>query len=382
MKALVAADLIRQAIQNPVQTWLDYTPKDTPMVVYDEDDFIFINHPNPPTERPDLTAATAMEINGIRTATIPSLVCEDGQSLVPLAYHECFHVYQNIAFRFTGEYDFFEVLAFYPELNYPYRALCSAETNVVSNTRLSNHERAQYLSTLTRMRHEILSRHKGLLEFEKDLERNEGVASFVEQKARTKIYGMLPDNSISYYNYSRQYFLGPAICWILEEFYPDNKWQHSIETGTSPTDCLMQAISSYTAKLEDLDLSRIEAKEQIAAETALANANEKIDNLLEGEMVRIKLPDKAHVFRSFSPRSIISLGDGRLIHQEFVIIQVPNGRIEINGDIVLEDFNQRTVVCRAIPYRIYDGILKIETSTVRIQLSNVKQTQENEFEAL
>ncbi|MFZ6029169.1 MAG: hypothetical protein ACOYYS_15765 [Chloroflexota bacterium] len=156
----------------------------TPLVVYDEDDFVFLNHPNPPTQRPEqLSAATATEINGVLTATIPAMYGDDENILVPLAYYECFHVYQKTAFRLRRKYDFFEVLAFYPELNVVYRALCSAETEVISHSRLSPVERAAYLSALTYKRHEILSQHEGLLDFEQDLEVREGVAAFVESKA-------------------------------------------------------------------------------------------------------------------------------------------------------------------------------------------------------
>lgn len=185
MNARQALKIVQRALENPVPTWLDYTPQNVPIVLYDEDEFVFINHPNPPTERPtNLTAATALEINGILTATIPLRTGCDEQLLVPLVYHECFHVYQDRKFQFKGNYDFFEVLAFYPELHPAYRALCSAETDVLNDSTLSLFEKAKLLSVLVRKRRHILFQHDGLLDFENNLERKEGVASFVERKAR------------------------------------------------------------------------------------------------------------------------------------------------------------------------------------------------------
>jgi len=173
-----AIELVELALENPVSTWLDFTPKNVPLVLYDDQGFAFINHPNPPAERPEnLTAATAVEINGILTATIPVEMCDDERSLVPLVYHECFHVYQGSRFQFKGEYNFFEVLAFYPELNPVYRALCSAETDILNNHDLTNVEKARLLAATAQKRRLILAKHDGLNHFEHDLERNEGAGA-------------------------------------------------------------------------------------------------------------------------------------------------------------------------------------------------------------
>ncbi|MBN2004520.1 MAG: hypothetical protein JXA21_14285, partial [Anaerolineae bacterium] len=118
MKVEVAVDIVKRALENPVSTWLDYTPQNIPIAIYDDDEFSFINYPNPPSERPDnLMAATAIDINGTLTATIPVADCDDERELIAVVYHECFHVYQRQRFQYNEEYDFFEIMAFYPELN-------------------------------------------------------------------------------------------------------------------------------------------------------------------------------------------------------------------------------------------------------------------------
>ena len=115
MKIVHALELVQKALTNPVSTWQEFTPQNTPLVIFDDTEFAFVNHPHPPSQRPsNLMAATAVEIEGVLTATIPLTMCEDEQSLVSLVYHECFHVYQGKKFQFTAEYNFLEFWLFIP----------------------------------------------------------------------------------------------------------------------------------------------------------------------------------------------------------------------------------------------------------------------------
>jgi len=382
MKAKVAIDIVKCALENPVSTWLDYTPKNVPVVIYDGEEFTFINHPNPPSERPNLTAATALEINGFPTATIPLAMYDDEQSLIPLVYHECFHVYQGQRFQFNEEYNFFEVLAFYPEMNPTYRALCSAETDILNNNALSPSEKLKLLSGLIRKRHEILVQHEGLVDFEKNLERNEGIASFVEQKARATLFNISPDNSMCYYGYSRQYLMGAAICWLLEQTYPTGEWQKLVEQGLSLSDFVLQVTPQEQTDETMLDFVSKEQLEKQSVEQILTEANRKIENLINNNSITIKLPEKAQIFRSFSPRSIISLGDGRLIHPEFVIIQTPNGQISIQGEMTLENYTDGTVVFGATLPEIHNNKLEINSENVQISLKQVRQLSNGIIEFL
>lgn len=381
MNTKQAIEIIKKALEHPVPTWLDYTPQNIPIVLYDDHEFVFINHPNPPKGRPEyLTAATAIEINGLLTATIPLSIGVDEQSLVPLVYHECFHVYQARKFLFDGDYNFFEVLAFYPELNPDYRALCSAETDVLNNNDLSPLEKAKILSGLTRKRHAILSTHNGLLDFEIDLERKEGVASFVEQKARLGLFNIRASYPNCNYGYSRQYFIGAEICWLLEKIVPSGEWQALVEGGKSLSESLLQ-FAPQEADLSALNLESRESAEKQRVAQVITDANQKIQHLLQSGSIMIKLPQKASVFRSFSPQSVVSLGDGRLIHTEFVIIQIPNGKISIQGALALENYREGTISFATKPYKIIDNRLDIHTENVQVSLENVCLLPNNVIEA-
>lgn len=382
MNTKQALEIIQKALENPVPTWLDYTPQNVPIVLYDDDEFAFINHPNPPKERSEyLTAATAIEINGLLTATIPLSIGVDEQSLVPLVYHECFHVYQAQKFQFDGDYNFFEVLAFYPELDPAYRALCSAETDVLINNDFSPLEKAKILSVLTRKRHGILSRQDGLLDFEIDLERKEGVASFVEQKARLGLFNIRANHPTCNYGYSRQYFVGAEICWLLEQVVPSGKWQALVEGGKSLSELLLE-FAPQEADLSALNLESRESAEKQRVAQIIEEANRKIEHLFQSGAITIKLPPKASVFRSFSPQSVVSLGDGRLIHPEFVIIQIPNGKISIQGVMALENYRDGTVSFPTKPYKIIGNRLDIHTENVQVSLENICQLPNGAIEAL
>lgn len=382
MIAKQALEIVRQALENPVLTWLDYSPKSVPIVLYDDDEFVFINHPNPSKERPtNLTAATALEINGALTATIPVEACADEQSLVPLVYHECFHVYQGQKFQYGGEYDFFEVLAFYPEMKPAYRALCSVETDVLNNSALSNLDKARILSTTVQKRRQILAEHDGLLDFENNLERNEGVASFVEQKARMQLFNIPPDNSTCYYGYSRQYFMGAATCWLFEQMFSPKEWQEKVERETSLSDLLVANFPQET-DLSRLHLEDKENPERQKVDQIFSEVNRDIENLFQNGAITIKLPLRTNIFRSFSPKSIIALGDGRLIHPEFVIIQTPNGSISVQNEMALENYNENTVTFASKPCRVIDNKLDIHSENVKVSLENVNQLSDEVIEVL
>lgn len=377
MNVTEAKRAIEQALVSPGQTWQGYSPKAIPLVIYDDSQFVFLNHPLPSQDRPSqLTAATSTEINGVMTATIPAGMCEDEEVVVPLVYHECFHVFQDTgAFQFAEQFDFFKALAFYPELNSSYRALCSAESETINNPSLTTKEQAVRLAALTQRRHAILAQREGLLAFERSSERREGTASYVEQKARAMIFGKPPESAACRYGWSRQYAVGAAVCWLLDRL-EIREWQGRVQVGESPTDVL---IDIFGQEDPDLDLPQLrikEAQEEIIASQTLARANTQVDELLRAGAIRVKLPRNVQIRRSFNPMRIISFGDGRLLHSESLVLQMPGGEISIRGDIAIEDYNLGELVFRAVPLLVTSDTLEANTDTVQLSLSNVESVRD------
>jgi hypothetical protein len=379
MNLAEAAKKIEPALTSPVETWPGYSPKSLPLAIYDARDVIFYNHPDPPQERPEqLAAATAVKINGVVTATIPVEMCPSETELIPLVYHEGFHVYQDRgAFQFSEQFNFFKALAFYPELNGTYRGLCLAEAEVINDSLLSSKEKAIYLATLAQRRHKILTEQEGLLAFEKSSERREGTASYVEQQARTQIFSMPVEAVPTQYGWSRQYTIGAGTCYLLDELVKG--WPARVEAGESPTGVLIRGFGQEKADLTRLKLAEKIAQENEATAQIRANLQAKIDRLEAEGAIRLRLPTRVSIRRSFNPQAIVSLGDGRLLHSDYLLLQLPNGKISLRGDGIVEDYSHNEVIFPPVPLQIVNDRLAVDTQAVQIFLTGVQRVGENMF---
>lgn len=379
MDAKTAARLIEHALTNPVIPWPGYDVTQVPFVVYDPHDAIFINHPNPPSERPEhLVAATAVEINGVQTATIPSEFCDDEIKLLPLTYHEGFHVYQNNgAFTSTvGSFNFFRALAFYPELDGEFRGLCAAEAEVYNTPALP--DRPALLAALAERKLKHLMNHADVTAFERNLERMEGTAAYVESLAAERLFNIKTEQVESRYGWSRQYTVGAAACRFLDEVLP-GVWHQRVEAGESPSDILIAEFSSRSADLQAISLDAKIVAETEAASALMAAHQAKIDALTHAGAFRIRWPGDISPMRAFSPKSMISLGDGRLMHPEWVKLYTPQGKIEVDG-LAVEDIVNHEVMLAAAPYTLEAGHLTITADGLQINLTNVTQIVDGLFE--
>lgn len=372
---------IESAVENPVQTWCDYLPTQFPVIVYTDDVFASIHHPNPPDVRPDnLMAATAVEINGALTATIPLAMCPDAQALIPLVYHECFHVYQAGRFKFEGKTNFFEVLAYYPELNPMYRALCAAECEVLNDPDWSSAKKLACLAKLADRRHQILAQRPGLRSFEHDLERNEGTASYVEQKARAEIFDIRPQSFAERFSYSRQYIIGAALGWLLDDVDADGRWQKMVESGDSLSACAAELSKDERVNLDEFGLAQKAEAQQEIVDGIVQRADSQVEVLFAAGAMTIKLPNQKNVARSFNPSTIVSFGDGRLIHPNGVSLYLPNGKIEIKDGMVLENYVDSSLTFAVGRYDYAGQNLVADTERVNMQLADARQQSGRVFE--
>ncbi|MBU0935824.1 MAG: hypothetical protein KKC64_09400 [Spirochaetes bacterium] len=379
-----ALKIVQRALKNLTSTWLDYTPEKIPFVVFDKNDFTFFNHPNPPKERPAAlinNAGTATDINGVLTATLPAELCDNEIEMISCLYHECFHVYQGHNFKYDQNYVFFEVLSFYPELNPMYRALCSAEVDVLNNKDFSKQQKTKLLSEIAKRRWLILSKHSGLLDFEKTLERMEGLASFVGEKAAMDILGVAPKNIIPCYGFSRQYFTGAGYCWFFEEMYSSNEWQAKIEKGLSISG-LISEMNSENIDISILNLPIKENHERQEVSKIVYDGSKIIEGLIKNNPITIKLPSQKNIDRFFDPMNMISFGDGRIIHSNSVGINLPNGSIFINQGMALENYIDQTITFSAESYAASNNTLNINTEKIQVTLSNIKELSEKYWEVL
>src|SRR5687768_11630101 len=199
------AGWIEQARRAPLRPWRDYAFESIPFVVYDDHATVYVNHPSPPDERPaTLMAATAVEIGGVQTATLPAFMCPTEADTLPIAYHEGFHVYQAAHFV-SRPADMFTAMAHYPELDAAYRALCRVEADVFNDASHSPAEKLVVIAAVIRQRRALLERHPSLIPYARFLERNEGTASYVEHAVRLALFGIPPKAVESDTGWSRFY---------------------------------------------------------------------------------------------------------------------------------------------------------------------------------
>ena len=147
MEAKRAARLLAAHLEQPLEVWPEFDPRHVPFAVYDEREVRYLNHPSPPDEPPELHAATDMKIGGVLTAVVPAAYAKDEAELVPLAYHEAFHVYQNSGGFARGPgFDFFSALAYYPELDADYLAFGMLEDRLYDDATIPLDEKAAALA--------------------------------------------------------------------------------------------------------------------------------------------------------------------------------------------------------------------------------------------
>ncbi len=369
MNTADGAALIREYLGKHISTWFDFAPQSTPFVVYDADQFVFFNHPNPPQARGQaMIAATATEINDILTATIPAEMVDTPQALIPLMYHECFHVYQQ-CFDPDPGFDFFRILASYPELDPTFRAVCALETETLNSA--APHLRAQLMAGLARRKREILT--DDLLLYERSIERKEGTAAFVEQKARLTLFGIAPPPVEYRCGWSRQYSAGAAICWLLDELLTET-WKKRVELGEAPTDILIaefEAAEPDTAHFEALI-----ARETTHVAALRAGYRQRLQAMEAPAALRIRLPEGAG--RAFDPSTMVALGDGSVLHTTFLRFYLPAGKLELTGDVI-EDHTLGEVRFPAPAFTFSEGVLESTTERAAISLAHVRQLDEYTF---
>jgi hypothetical protein len=376
MKVTEVLEIIEKNLRNPLDVWPGYSPRQAPMAIFDDQEIAYINHPSPPDERPSgLMAATAMPINEVITAAIPLwMFTAPGQAL-PLVYHECFHVFQDTGgFReiYPPGYNFHLALAAYPELQPRQRALCWAEAEVYNAAHWSDLEKAALLAALTSQRFAILEQQPLALALAKISERHEGPAFFIQQQVDWLVNETpLPDVPAAY-GYSRQYYSGAAACRLLQRLVPD--WHLAIQDGAAPSELLLRHFGEYPANLSDLRLEEKTAQEQVNVDAILM----EFEQAFAGPTIRLEIADES-AMRGFNPMSVLSLGDGRLLHSDIYYLHGDFGFLHLKQGRLLEDFNTGDLIFPAAPVELQGDQLVADSETLQIQLCGVQEIGVNAY---
>lgn len=360
----------------PISTWPKYDMRDIPFAVYDHETVVYINHPAPPSERPrNLIAATSVDINGVETATIPLQFCKDAQTALPIVYHEGFHVFQHHHFT-SVEPDMFTAMAYYPDLELDYRVLARLEVEVLRQKDWTADRKLSVLGYLIASRRVQLDRHSSLLPYERFLERNEGTAKYVEQQARQQHFDIAPTAGDVGHGWSRFYDIGAGICWLLDEVAPG--WTIRVEQGDSPGDIAVE----YAEVVEDLSvLNEVDIRDEEARRLqAFQQEIESDMSTLSGtKSLHIRYPSEGHTMRAFSPTTMVSLGDGRILHRSsFKLLRADGGMVSATVPII-DHVAEHQVILPLTTYSFEDGRLFIHDAGIQVDIKAVAETGEHRF---
>lgn len=370
MDVSTVASMIREAKQGAsICLWPDYDIKAIPFAIYDDKQVVYIDHPNPPEARPEqLMAATSVPINEIATATIPAEMCKNEPDVLPLAYHEGFHVFQEHHFtRF--EADMFTAMAFYPELDAEYRALCRLEEDILRNTDDNIDQKVSMLGHLMTLRRARLNAHPSLLDYERYLERSEGTAFYVEQQARQSLFNQEPILGQSGHGWARFYQVGAALCRLLDATVPD--WTTRIEQGASSSDLII-AQTQDGIDLESLGYENVLAQEQNAVSAFRTEIAGQMAHLENTHVVHIQYGKTDQQYKAFNPSTLVSLGDGRILHRTAFTLLIPGrGSITVTQGPVIDHVLAGEIILPPCIVKFDEDTLHLQTDAVQIDLTGV-----------
>jgi len=377
VKANQAARLLKAHLKRPLDVWPGFDLSQTPFAIYDEDNVVFVNHPSPPDEPPALHAATDMEIGGVLTAVVPAAYAKDEAELIPLAYHEAFHVYQNTG-NFAPEpgFNFFTALAFYPELDAGYLALCLLEEQLFNDLHLSLEPKAAALATTSRKRIEILSRNENALLLENYSQRFEGTASYVEQRVAHKVFNKPYPPVSGGSSRVRTYRAGTALGRLLDALGAD--WMRRVQEGATPSDVLIGAF------LEDVNLKPYGLSRMLVQARAKANelrdaTETELSRAFSAGAVTLTMPPQSTVYRSFNPQRITSLGNGQVVYRG-PRLDFDCGYIQLSDEVpLLEDMRTGTLLFPARQVRFEGSRLMADGPDIRANLSQVSEEGKNNY---
>jgi hypothetical protein len=342
--------------------WPGFSPQTTPVAIYDGGRTLLFRHPAPPQEfhhmpgsegvwaftgrHPSVAGNSCAELGLVRTVTLllPSTRAPL-RTLAGLLIHEAFHIFQQE--RHPGWSANEAELFTYPVDDAHLLALRRLETEalrraLLSSTRDQAFGWARAALELRKERSGTLS--QGLATYERQIELFEGLASYVEHRAKGE-----PDSAILPQEEfapeavrPRAYQTGLALARLLDRF--STTWQTDLEQNDStPLDLLLdQALAARTYDAPTCvftpeELARTHAEAATDIETLHKRRAEQRQLFLEQPGWRLVfLAPSAPLFpQGFDPLNVQIVAPNNILHRRFLRLGNQAGRIEVFGRAAL-----------------------------------------------
>ncbi len=305
------------------------------------------------TRHPAIVANSVAEIDGATYATVtfgatepPSL-----EDLAAVAAHEAFHAHQKRAFPTWGAN---EASLF----TYPYADL---ENETSKRLELLALHRAiadparshRWLRThleLRRERYEALA--AAAATYEREVERYEGLALYVENKVRGASPAALPEFGADQVRL-RGYAVGERIAHLLDRVRPG--WQ--AELANMPDQYLDELASARTGS----ESAAFSTGELLAARRQAAIAVDRLHTARTNELQSFRAaagsrltlrPRRPLLLAGFDPMNVLLLEDGHVLHKRYLSLG--------NEEIDLELLDVPSLTEPVGPHPLFNGVRSIE----------------------
>ncbi len=333
--------------------WAGFDPRTVPVALFDGERTWLFHHPAPPeaySAAPDhpgllvrpgrdslVRANSSVEMNGVRTATVMPFPA--GASLAQRAavvVHEAFHVFQRTRHPtwIANEGELFT----YPVTDVALLAQRRLESEALRRAlaaRTSAEAACWAGMAMSARRARFAGMSEGAVRYERGSELNEGLASYVQERARGFDAPLLPEVEFPAEAVRQRFYAtGPAMGRILDRLDPS--WRVRLEAADSlQLDGLLAAASVGTGAcaVSPEDRGRIEARAAADAAALAARLAGMRQAFLARAGWRIVLVATGEPLwpRGFDPLNVQVVAAGEVLHGRMVQLGNASGSLEVLG---------------------------------------------------
>jgi hypothetical protein len=341
--------------------WPGFDPQAVPVAIYDGKRTLLFRHPAPPQgflpvpghnrvwayagRHPSVTANSSAELGGVRTATLmPPADSVSLRERAGVLVHEAFHVFQRERHPAwsANEVDLFA----YPVDDSELLALRRMETEALRRAlaaRTPERSACWAHTALDLRRERFAGLPPGSVTYERGIELNEGLATYVERRATGEPDStLLPAEEFAPEAVrQRGYRTGVTLARLLDRFSP--AWRTMLKQNDStPLDVLLSPLLDSRAEsvgacvFTPPERDRIQAAAATDVNTLRSRRAEQRRAFLNQPGWRLVIA--APLFpQGFDPLNVQAIARGEVLHTRFLKLGNKAGEIEVIGRAALTE---------------------------------------------
>jgi hypothetical protein len=365
--------------------WAGFAPLEIPLLIWNGTHTYAFHHPNPPAPfEPEwdwyvmegraetIVANSTGTLDFLPVATVMA-VDLDSHATAILAIHEAFHIFQNAQYPRWSANEL-EVLR-YPMLDIDALALRRLETRALSKAialqdlgwvRAALKARASRFAKLEE-RHRV---------FERELERIEGTAFFVEGRVQNDTFTLPEEDFAPEEVRARAYLIGRAWMELLTRFGA----QSVRELGKEYIDVLLKPIAKNAIErpltFSILEFERERARQDI--ENLILQRSQKRNEFFNGEgfLLEINSPTPLQP-QGFDPMNLETLETNEVLHNRYLRLGDQRGSLEVQNVQTLTIGTEHPFLINTLYVKLPNAPSVNRAAVLRVQHENLKFEWEN-----